>query len=110
MSEPDQPFQHMLHIEVPDEAVAGTYADFAAAWHTPDVFILDFATLKGAPQSVETESGPGVMSVARVVSRVRIPPAQVFELMKALEQQLSAWEKETGRRPDGNDGDLPPVL
>lgn len=31
----------------------------------------------------------------RVVSRVRIPPAQMFELMKVLERQLTAWEQET---------------
>ena len=36
---------------------------------------------------------------ARVVSRVRIPPEQVFELAKALTQQLEFWEQETGRRP-----------
>lgn len=35
----------------------------------------------------------------RIVSRVRIPPSQVFELMKALEQQLSAYEKEIGGSP-----------
>jgi hypothetical protein len=38
---------------------------------------------------------------ARVVSRVRIPPAQVFELMKALEKQLTQWEASTGARRDG---------
>ncbi len=31
---------------------------------------------------------------AQVVARVRIPPSQVFEVMKVLEQQLSAWERE----------------
>ena len=29
---------------------------------------------------------------------VRIPPQQVFELAKALTQQLEFWEQETGRR------------
>jgi hypothetical protein len=33
-----------------------------------------------------------------VVARVRVPPSQVFEIMKALERQLTAWETETGRR------------
>jgi hypothetical protein len=36
---------------------------------------------------------------AQVVARVRVPPSQVFEIMKALERQLTAWETETGRRP-----------
>jgi hypothetical protein len=35
----------------------------------------------------------------QVVSRVRIPPSQVFEIMKALEQQLSQWEARTGNVP-----------
>jgi len=30
---------------------------------------------------------------------VRIPPEQVFEIARALTQQLDQWEKETGRRP-----------
>ena len=43
---------------------------------------------------------PGVATVsARVVARVRIPPEQVFEIARALTQQLDQWEKETGRRP-----------
>jgi hypothetical protein len=28
-----------------------------------------------------------------------VPPNQVFEIMKALERQLTGWEQETGRRP-----------
>ena len=43
---------------------------------------------------------PKVVAVvpARVVSRIRIPPEQVFELAKALTQQLEFWEQETGKR------------
>jgi hypothetical protein len=63
------------------------------------VFVLDFAALVGAPQRAEHEGTPVLNHQARVVTRMRIPPTQVFELMKALEAQLSAWEKETGRGP-----------
>jgi hypothetical protein len=45
-----------------------------------------------------------IMIPARVVSRVRIPASQVFELMKVLEKQLSAWELETGQRPPDDTG------
>jgi hypothetical protein len=34
----------------------------------------------------------------RVVSRVRIPASQVFEIMKGLEQQLSKWERTHGNK------------
>jgi len=81
-------------MNMPPELTAGAYADFVRAWHTKDVFILDFANLV---EPVRAEDDAVLLS-ATVVSRVRIPPSQVFELMKALELQLSAWEKETGVR------------
>ncbi len=81
----DQP-QQQANIHIPDEAIDGTYADFVSVWHSKDVFVLDFAVLSQPPTPAHLNS--------RVVSRVRIPPSQVFEIMKALEQQLTAWESE----------------
>ena len=84
--------EQRIQMNMPPELTAGVYADFVRAWHTKDAFVLDFANLV-EPVRAEDDA---VLLNATVVSRVRIPPAQVFELMKALEQQLSAWEKETG--------------
>ena len=95
----DKPTKHEVSVNVPSEIEAGVPADFAAIWHTPHTFVLDFAALKAAPEVFESEDARTVRQEAVVVSRVRIPPAQVFEMMKALEQQLTAWEKETGQRP-----------
>ena len=107
MSAPDQPLPSRFLIDVPDDVVAGHYADFASIWHTPDVFVLDFAALKGSPQVADADGQPVLDFHTRIVTRVRIPPQQVFEVMKALEQQLSAWERETGQRPGGNIPDPP---
>ena len=85
MTQPDQP---SAQIHLPDDLVEGTYADFVSVWHSRDVFVLDFAVLAQPVVSGQL--------VSRIVSRVRIPPSQVFEIMKALEQQLTAWEKERG--------------
>jgi hypothetical protein len=74
----------------------GAASDGANLWHTRDVFVLDFGALVRAPQRAEHERNPRNHQ-ARALTRVRIPPSQVFELMKALELQLSAWEKETGK-------------
>jgi hypothetical protein len=84
--------QHIA-VKMPKELQGGTYADFIRAWHTSDAFVLDFATFSEPPRKEDDK----VILDAVVVSRVRIPPGQVFELMKALEQQLSAWERETGK-------------
>src|SRR4051794_20537024 len=84
--QPEQPRVQQAHIQVPDEALEGTYADFVSVWHGRDAFVLDFAVL--------SQPATATALNARVVSRVRIPPSQVFEIMKALEQQLTAWEAE----------------
>ncbi|WP_283133864.1 DUF3467 domain-containing protein [Rhizohabitans arisaemae] len=87
-----------LEVSITTEVEAGFYANFASVWHTQDGFVLDFAVITRPPQlEQDSESGTPYISVpTRIVSRIRIPPGQVFELMKALEQQLSAYEKETG--------------
>jgi deoxyribodipyrimidine photolyase len=85
-------------IEVPESVAGGHYADFASVWHTDDVFVFDFAALKAAPAQVETTEGQVVHVVqGQVVARVKMAPAQVWEVMKALNEQLAAWEAETGR-------------
>ena len=89
MTTPD-PNEQQAHIHLPDDVIEGAYADFVSVWHSRESFVLDFAVLAqpATPQQLS----------ARVVSRVRIPPSQVFEIMKALERQLTAWENE-GKPP-----------
>lgn len=89
-----------FEIDLPPEHIGGAYADFANVWHTPTVFVMDFLTLAQPPREhVDADTGQRHTVVpARVVSRIRIPPEQVFELAKALTQQLEFWEQETGRR------------
>ena len=94
-----------IDINLPDEQVAGTYADFANIWHTSETFVLDFAVAVMPPHSVDGR--PHAVLDGRVVTRVRIPAAQVWEVMKALEQQYTVWEQETGRRPQS--GTAPPA-
>ena len=86
--QPPDPPQQNAQLHIPEDRIEGTYADFVSVWHSRDVFVLDFAVLSQPTTPAQLTS--------RVVSRVRIPPSQVFEIMKALEQQLSAWEKERG--------------
>lgn len=85
-------------MNLPPEQEAGTYANFAGVWHGADGFVLDFAVITHPPQSAEdADSGQAVTQInARVVSRVRIPTSQAWELMRALNEQLSQWETEHG--------------
>ncbi len=90
-----------FQVEVPPDAEAGVPAEFANIWHTRTSFVLDFAVPKGPPQVVDDDAGRHAVVTAKVVTRVRIPPQQAFEIARALTQQLDMWEKETGAaRPD----------
>lgn len=99
----DQPLEHRVEISVPPEVEVGVFAGFASVWRAQDSFVLDFATEVRPPEiSRDPESDiPYVHVPATVVARVRIPPGQVWELMKALEQNLSAYERDTGKAGHG---------
>ncbi|GAA2232861.1 hypothetical protein GCM10010401_00790 [Rarobacter faecitabidus] len=94
----DGPDHVEFQIELPGKVETGVPADFASLWHTPTSFVIDFVATKGPAQIGEDDEGQPVQVIpAKVVSRIRIPPEQVFELAKALTQQLSMWENETGK-------------
>jgi hypothetical protein len=95
----DEP-ENRLEVSISAEVEMGQYANFASVWHTQDGFVLDFAVITRPPQLAnDPSSGQHFVSVpTRIVSRIRIPPSQVFELMKALEQQLTQYEQETGHK------------
>ena len=98
MNEPAAPPPNHVTLDVPESVAAGQYADFAGVWHTDDVFVFDFAALRSAPGPMQTAEGQVVNLIqGQVVARVKMPPAQVWELMKALNEQLAAWEAKTGR-------------
>lgn len=85
-----------MNLRVPEAVAPGALADFVAISHTTDYFTLDFVAMLGRRQD---ESTGRVDVDAQVISRVKILPPQVFELMRALSEQLSQWEAETGHQP-----------
>lgn len=91
--------EHEMRIEIQPEKSLGVHADFAQVWHTPETVVIDFLSITTPIQSETGPDGqPRQVTQATVASRVRIAPTHVFELMKALERQLAAWEVDTGRR------------
>jgi hypothetical protein len=101
---PNVPRRGQINMSAEPEIERGVYADFVGVWHQKHCFVLDFAALVRPPSVAEDETGEQINNLdARLVSRVRIPPGQVFEIMKALEKQLSQWERETGQRHEDPD-------
>jgi hypothetical protein len=102
--DPGQPLPVNFNVNVPVEQLEGHYADFANIWHNQETFVLDFAAMSQPPQPVFGEVGGQPIAAeinGQVVARVRIPAAQVWEVMKALETQLGAWENENPQRKLG---------
>jgi hypothetical protein len=98
----EEPLPPAFNITVPPERLEGHYADFASVWHNKETFILDFVSMNRPPTPTRTDEGGQVARVdAQVVTRVRIPAAQVWEVMKALQAQLGQWELENPDRQLG---------
>lgn len=100
MTDPTPAPLQRFEIEMSTEVEIGVHADFANLWHTPDTIVLDFAVLRQPPylQTDEATGAEVAIAPTRFVSRVRLPPRQVWELMRALEKELTAWENETGEK------------
>lgn len=78
-------------IKVPQEVQAGVPVNFAGVWRTNETLVLDFS-VQTEPTRPDADGNP-VLN-AMTVARVRVPVAQGFELMRALNAQLTAWERE----------------
>jgi hypothetical protein len=101
----EQPVPAQLELNLPPELEAGVYASFAAVWQDSDTLVLDFAVHTQPPQPLP-DAGTGEVAAvrvpARVVSRVRIPAGQAWELMRALNDQLGRWEAHHPGEPGGD--------
>jgi hypothetical protein len=97
MTDPRAPQPAQFSLQVPDDLAAGVYSNLVAVWHTPYEFTLDFAVMQ--PAQVVADEGGAQQSVtpARVVARVKIPPAAVFELMQALSKNEGLYEQRFGQ-------------
>jgi len=83
-----------LKIDVPPELEGGTYANVLNVWHTAYEFTLDFGVMQ---QVGEPEDPDAALQVpVRVVSRVRIPVTLLFEVLKALNTNMSGYEATFG--------------
>jgi len=83
-------------FQVPEDQTGGVYSNVVAVWHTPYEFTLDFAVMLPAQQQAAGSDGTTSVTPCRVVSRVKIPPAAVFELMRALSVNENLYESRIG--------------
>lgn len=98
MAQPDRPTQFQLNV--PPELEAGVYANVLGVWHTVYEFTLDFAAMQ-PPQVDEGDPTSAAVVPCRVVSRVKVPVTVVFDLIRALNENMTKYEERFGeiRRP-----------
>ena len=89
---PDRPIE--LKIDVPPELEGGTYANVLNVWHTAYEFTLDFGVMQQVDEPEDAEAP--VQVPVRVVSRVRIPVTLLFEVLKALNTNMTGYESTFG--------------
>jgi hypothetical protein len=85
----DQP-QHNLDLNLPTDLHAGVFADAAMVWHNQHSFTLDFLA-QWSPGA--SDSGNAQMEV---VSRVRIPTGVIFQLARAIAENVDNYERQFG--------------
>jgi|tagenome__1003787_1003787.scaffolds.fasta_scaffold20867427_2 hypothetical protein len=94
-----------LEIQIPDEMEAGVYANALGVWHSAYEFTLDFVVNlpPRSPADPEDSESPTVVP-QRVVARVKVPPTQIFNIIRALNENMTNYEDLFGpiRRPEEN--------
>ena len=103
VEDPGQPFE--LQITLPPELEGGTYSNVLHVHHTAYEFTLDFGVMRPAEQD---QAGAPVRVPVRVVARIRIPVTLLFEVLKALNQNLTNYEATFGPISEPKPQQAPP--
>lgn len=77
-----------IHIQVPEDLVNGTFSDLVSVWHSPYGFTMDFAVFN---QPMQDEEGNPVL-VANVVARMKIPANVIFQIARAIADNVNTYE------------------
>jgi hypothetical protein len=111
MTQPQPPRPPEFKFQVPDHLAGGVYSNLVGVWHTPYEFTLDFAVMQPGELDFDEDGNQRVVVPSRVVARVKLPPAMMFELLQALNRDMTLYEEQLGGpipRP-GNPGPDPQV-
>lgn len=88
-----------LNVELPNEMRVGVAAEIAAVWHTREGFTIDFIS----PYSPAVPGADGqATQPAQVVSRVRLPVGVIFQVARAISENVAIYERTFG--PIGTGG------
>lgn len=101
-----------FQLRLSEDMEGGVYANFLTVWHTAYEFTLDFAATLPAQATQDENGNPVTVVPARVTARVKVPPSLVFNLLRAINDNMTQYEAAFGPigRPDDPDPLYPPDL
>lgn len=101
-----QPANPDFVFYAPPEVEAGVYANALSTWHTPYDFTIEFAAIERPQPLDEDDPEAGTVTPCRVGVRVKIPATLMFDVIRALNAEMTLYERDFGeiRRP-GTEGD-----
>ena len=88
----DQSNSVQVALQPPKGGEAGKYANVAVVWHTQHDFTLDFAVL-GMTRTAE--DGSAIIE-APIVSRVKVPVSVIFQIARAIAENVDKYEHTYG--------------
>ncbi|MEX2210750.1 MAG: DUF3467 domain-containing protein [Gaiellaceae bacterium] len=83
-----------FQVVVPPEHKAGVYSNFLGVWHSPYEFTLDFCVTQPPEPSEEHPDRP--VMPCEVVSRIKIPVTLIFDVVRALNENMTRYEDAFG--------------
>jgi hypothetical protein len=86
--------QPEIQVVVPPELEAGVYANFLGVWHSAYEFTLDFCVTQPT-RPAEDDPARTVMPCL-AVSRIRIPVTLIFDVVRALNENMTRYEEAFG--------------
>lgn len=93
----DNKQQKQVNIELPEDVAEGTYSNLAIISHSQSEFVVDFIRLV-----------PNVPK-AKVKSRIILTPQHAKRLLKALQDNVTKYEKIHGPVNDNEQTPFPPM-
>lgn len=75
-----------IKVKIPDEQMAGRYANMMGVQHSASEFVMDFAFVSGG--------------VGQVVARIITSPSHMKRIVGALQENLSRYENTFGKIKD----------
>lgn len=92
-----------FQLVVPPEHEAGAYSNFLGVWHSPYEFTLDWCVTQ--PPHPSEQDPERLVMPTRVVARVKIPVTLIYDVLRALNENMTRYEETFGdiQRPGSDE-------